>query len=343
MTAPGCLAVPLTLVALLFPTDPASPTLAAAALGHAPRVRLDQGRGLLWADARSLDAAAVAARLVALARRASAGGGEAAKEEAGPGGGEAGIAAGQDCGPVATPRAGVAGTPVAALAAARRAPPGGVHHVPPGTDRVFLAPLDLDQLDPPPPPALFPLLAAVGIRCCGDLARLDREAVEVRFGAEGTRLWRLARADDPRPMFGPPPAGLPAAALEWVDYALDRQEQVLFIIHSLLGPVCDALAARGQGAHAMTLEFTLADRAVVTHPARSSAPSAARAHTGSGSFARCSHRSHSARRSPGSPSRWRGPRLCPAARVICSTAGSPPGGPPRRRWSSCSTGRPTRW
>jgi len=132
------------------------------------------------------------------------------------------------------------------------------------------------MLHPLPPPSLYPLLAGVGLECCGDLARLDREAVEIRFGVEGVRLWRLARADDDRVLFSPRSRSLPEAELEWVDYELERQEQVVFIVHSLLGTVCDALAARGEGAHALALEFTLSDHSVALHPLRASTPTADR-------------------------------------------------------------------
>jgi hypothetical protein len=231
-----------------------SAELAARALGFAPRVRLEPALGVLWADGRDLDAGAIGSQLLAAA-------------------GAMGWA---------DARVGIAATPIAAFVAAR-----GEGHlagkgegrlvvVAPGGDRDFLAPLDLGVLHPPPPPSLFPLLAGVGVECCGDLAQLDRESVEVRFGAEGMRLWRLARADDPRPIFGPRPRDLPQAELEWVDYELDRQEHVVFIVNSLLHTVCDALGARSQGAHALALEFALADRTTVTHPVRSSAPTADR-------------------------------------------------------------------
>jgi hypothetical protein len=100
--------------------------------------------------------------------------------------------------------------------------------------------------------------------------------VEVRFGAEGVRVWQLARADDTRPLFSPRPRELPHAELEWVDYELDRQEQVVFIVNALLGSICDALDVRSQGAHAMVLEFALSDRSLAAHPVRCSTPTADR-------------------------------------------------------------------
>jgi hypothetical protein len=226
--------------------------LAGQALAIAPRIRLEPLRGLLWADARDLDARSMASRLLDLA----------------DGSGWTGAGAG------------IAATPIAALVAARTSAGGAgtdrVRVVPPGHDRELLAPLDIGVLDPPPPPALYPLLAAVGIAKVADLARLDRESVEVRFGADGVRLWRLARAADTAPLFDPRPPELPRAELEWVDYELDRQEQVLFIVNSLLGTVCTALAARSQGAHAMSLDFALADRTGTRHPVRCSTPTADR-------------------------------------------------------------------
>ena len=232
----------------VWPTDAARSTeLARRSLLLAPRIRFEPARGLLWADARGLDPIVVAAGLGQLAS-----------------------ALGVD-----DPKAGVAATPIGALVAARTGTTS-VTVVPPGTDRAFLAPLDLDQLDPPPPRYLYPLLAGIGIENCGDLARLDAQSVEVRFGAEGIRLWHLARGDDRRPVFGPRLRDLPSAELEWVEYELADQEQVTFIVNSLLATVTDQLSRRREGAHGMVLEFGLADRSRVELPIRASHPTADR-------------------------------------------------------------------
>jgi len=244
----------VTLVCLAasdWPTDPArAAELAAGALELAPRIRCEPQSKLLWADARDLDATRIAERLLILADQLLSGA-----------------------------RVGIASTPIAALVAARTAPDGPprrIAHVAPGQDRAFLAPRDVGVLEPPPPPSLFPLLAGVGIECCADLARLDRESVEARFGAEGARIWRLARADDDRPIFASRPRELPRAELEWVDYELATQEHVVFIVNSLLATVCEELGVRGLGGHAMALEFALSDRTVVRHPVRCSTPTADR-------------------------------------------------------------------
>ncbi|MEO8452330.1 MAG: hypothetical protein ABI647_21240, partial [Gemmatimonadota bacterium] len=207
----------------------------------APRIKAETER--IWLDARSLDPNP----LIDSALRAL---------------GELGIAAGS---------IGIATSPIAAQVAAQHGA-GPRTIVPAGTDREYLAPFPLEVLVDEPPQPLFSLLTGVGVETCAELAVLDPESVEVRFGRAGMDLWRLARADDPRPIFSHRLRELPSASLEWVEYGLDRQEQVVFIIHSLLGTVCDGLKARGQGARVVALEFALTDRSTVTHPIRSTAP-----------------------------------------------------------------------
>ena len=231
-----------------WPIDAARSTeIGAAALECAPRIRLECSRGVIWADARGLDGVAIAEQLLERLEFLE----------------------------LTEVHAGVATTPVAAEVAARTSDER-ITVVPADTDRAFLAPLDVGVLHPPPPASFYPLLAAIGIENCGDLARLDPQSVEVRFGAEGIRLWKLARADDVRPIFGARPRELPSAELEWVDYELSNQEQVVFVVNSLLGTVTDALAARREGAHAVILEFSLANRASVALPVRCSTPTSDR-------------------------------------------------------------------
>ena len=240
----------MTFVCLWIPGEPTGAARAAergaarasALLRLAPRVRVECQR-VIWADGRGLAAVPLARALLEVLRA----------EE------------------VSAPRAGVAGTPVAALVAAGH---GGAElvEVPAGRDRTFLAPFPLEALSPAA--ELRPLLAGTGIECCGDLAVLERESVEVRFGTPGVALWRLARADDPRLLFDPTPRPLPHASLEWTDYALHDPERLLFIINRLVGAVCGALHELGQGAHHFTLVFSLERGGGVEqpfHPSRASA------------------------------------------------------------------------
>ncbi len=164
-----------------------------------------------------------------------------------------------------TVRCGVAATPVVAEVAARHAQQS-VTYVRDGYDGDFLAHFPVTVLRPEP--GLANLLTGTGVESCRDLARLTREEVEIRFGAEGSRLWRLARADDPRIIFGPIPHSLPEAALEWTDYAIKRAERLVFVINALFGNVCEALKSRGDGALVVTLRFALMNRTVVDHSMR---------------------------------------------------------------------------
>jgi protein ImuB len=176
------------------------------------------------------------------------------------------------------PKIGVAATPIAAEVAARYAPQM-ITQVPDGEDRAFLAPFPISVLHPDLTLANF--LEGIGIERCEDLARLSQESVEVRLGAAGVHLWRLARADDSRPVFTPIPPSLPEASFEWTDYTVRRAERLVFVINALCQNVCESLRARGLGAVVMTLHFSLANQTSYEHPVR-----AARATAGQSAWMR---------------------------------------------------------
>lgn len=214
----------------------------ASLMEAAPRVAV--GAGVIWADGRGLDAAALAASLLA---RTAALGVEA--------------------------RAGVAGAPVAAEAAARR---GGdaVTVVRAGCERDFLAAMALDVLAPDA--RTRALLEGAGVRHCGTLAGLPREAAEVRFGAEGARLWRLARGDDPRLLFAPLPPEAPHAAIDFLDYAITDAARLAFAAHGALAGVCATLKGRGERARRMVLELPLSGGGTFSRVLRAARPTAER-------------------------------------------------------------------
>jgi protein ImuB len=168
---------------------------------------------------------------------------------------------------------GVASTPIAAEVAARHAQQG-VTYIRDGGDRDFLARFPAAVLGPTP--ALANLLAGTGVEYCRDLARLTLEEVEIRFGAEGAALWRLARADDPRIIFAPVAHAAPHASLEWTDYVIRRAERMVFVVNALFGNVCEALKSRGKGALAVTLSFALANRTTIEHAMRAARPTASK-------------------------------------------------------------------
>ena len=218
------------------PTGAASVAeLAALLLERAPRVRVEGQT--IWADARGLHARSLADALQTMLRA-------------------------QGC---AASRAGISRAPVAARVAScfgsSEVP---VVEIAPGYEREYLAPFPLQVLDPPPD--IASLLDGVGIERCGELADLAREDIEVRFGPEAVAIWRLARADDRRLLFGPAPRALPQASLEWTDYELRDTERLLFVINRLAGNVTAALREQGQGARTFTLTFGLARGGSVEHP-----------------------------------------------------------------------------
>src|SRR5207237_929203 len=138
-----------------------------------------EARGVIWADARGLNAEVVAHALC---------------ERLGKGA-----------------RAGISEIPVVAELAARFAQD--CLLITHGTEREFVSALPLRWLFetnpesriPNPesrkPEKLLELVQGVGIETCGEFAALEREAVEVRFGPDAVRLWRRARCDDERRLF----------------------------------------------------------------------------------------------------------------------------------------------
>ena len=224
-----------------WPTGAALPAdLVTALLEHTPRVSVGAG-GRVWADARGLDAGTLAVALLDVAQRHGS----------------------------ANARAGAATTVIAAqLAATQGTAPFAV--VRPGHDREFIAPFPIDVLEPST--LLDHLLDGIGVETLGALAALDAEHIEVRLDAEGVRLWKLARADDPRLLFALPARALPSASVEWVDYALRDAERLTFVVNALAGTVCAALAGGGQRARELSLAFSLADRTEFAHRIRSARP-----------------------------------------------------------------------
>src|ERR1700694_2266641 len=240
----------MTFICLWSPPAPATDKqesellhkLIPALLSAAPRVMLGVN-GIVWADARGMSAEPLARDLLQLFH---------------------------DSG-VEKVRAAISPAPICAEVAARYGK-GALIAIPPGSERDYLARHPFGVLEPSL--ALSSLFDGIGVESCGDLAKLDLESVEVRFGAEGARLWRLSRADDSRRIFNNIPRALPSASLDWVDYTLKDPERLVFIINALIGNITTELKSRGQGAREMTMIFSLANRESFEHlvrPARSTA------------------------------------------------------------------------
>lgn len=230
-----------------------------------PRVALD-ARGILWADARGLPAERTAERLQGRAESVLA------EEVAGTTSSEGPELEAAGASP--TLRVGIAGIPIAAELAARSAPGDAPVHIPAGGERDFLAPLPLALLEPED--AVASLLEGVGLATCGELAALPREAVEVRFGPEGLRLWRLAGADDPRRLFGPIPPERPHASIDFIDYTVTDPARLLFTANALLGGLCERLQARGEHARRLALHLPLGNGETWSRVLRAARPTASR-------------------------------------------------------------------
>ena len=226
----------------------------------APAAGGPEGGTYVWADGRGLPARWVAREVLRHAR-------------------ERGLA---------RPRVGVARVAVVAEVAARwgawregstaadeAAPLTGVA---PNAERAFLAAHPLAVLLPSATEAgvarAAAALADVGVGTCGALARIAREAVEVRLGVAGVALWKLARADDPRRVFRHGGHALPSASLEWSEFDLREPERLLFVAGRLVARVCEALEARGEGAGAMLLVAQLAGGGAVERRVRAARDSA---------------------------------------------------------------------
>ena len=211
-------------------------------LSAAPRVMLGVN-GMVWADARGMSAEPLARDLLQIFHDNE----------------------------VEKVSVAVSLAPICAEVAARYGK-GALITIPPGSEQDYLAPHPVGVLEPSL--ALSSLLDGIGVESCGDLAKLDLESVEVRFGAEGARLWRLSRADDSRRIFSSIPRALPSASLDWVDYTLKDPERLVFIINALIGNITTELRSRGQCGREMTMIFSLANRESFEHlvrPARSTA------------------------------------------------------------------------
>jgi hypothetical protein len=225
--------------------------MAAAALKIVPRVAVDSGRGLVWADGKSLEVTVICQDLETVLAEQSA----------------------------TRVQIGVSAVPVAADVAARfRGKTGdsvpAVTKILPGGEQEFLSSISIEILDPSPP--LMNLFDGTGIEKCGDLACLEQESVEVRFGAEGVHLWRLARADDNRLIFAAMPRSLPQSSMDWVDYSLADPERLVFVINALVDNVSTALESQGLCAREMMLVFSLANRTAYEHLVRPSRSTASR-------------------------------------------------------------------
>ncbi len=98
-----------------------------------------------------------------------------------------------------------------------------------------------------------------GIRTFRDLAILPAIGVAGRLGAEGVRLWTLARGECERPLV---PLADPLRFEEELEleYPVELLEPLLFVLGRLLGDLCRRLADRGLAANELRLRMALEDK-----------------------------------------------------------------------------------
>ena len=220
------------------------PDISAELLTIAPRISL--AHELVWADARGLPSRETAIQLM---ERAHACGAEDV-------------------------RAGVARVPIVAELAARTANPLTIVTVE-QDERAFLAELPL-KLFEEGHERMLGLLEGVGIHTCGQFAALEREAVEVRFGADAVDLWELTRAQDLRRIFDPVVPQRLHASTDFIDYVVTDPERLVFVTNALFGSVCDQLRTRGEHARRILLTLALGNRTTWQRTLKPARPTASR-------------------------------------------------------------------
>jgi len=233
----------------------ASPRVSWAGMGPLPPGRLATGRGggagLWWVDAAGLgNEAKLADQLVA-------------------------IASGLDFGAV---RAGIADSAIAAYAASfggradtRRPARAAMRPriVPPGADARYLAPFPVTLLELDDD--LAETLRSLGLVRLGQLAALDADEVEARFGPGGLAAHRLARGIDSRGPTTPRDDALPVVEVE-LGGPVATAEPLLFLLKGALASLSGALHARGLAAREIALGLQLDDGTAAVRAVRPARP-----------------------------------------------------------------------
>ena len=183
------------------------------------------------------------------------------------------IAKAADFGPV---HVGIADAAIAAYAATFRSPALSRSHaptltrvVPSGRDVAFLAPFPISLLDLDDD--LAETLAALGLRTIGQIAALQGDEVEARFGPEGLAAHRLALGEDARGPSAPRDDTLPSACCE-LGGAVATTEPLLFVFKGALASLGEALRAKGLVAREITITLSLDDGSAAVRVVRPAWP-----------------------------------------------------------------------
>ncbi len=99
-------------------------------------------------------------------------------------------------------------------------------------------------------------LRVFGLTTIGQLAEIDASAVVARFGAPGRLMHQLARGMDGRPLRPRKPVQQLRAEAE-LEPPVETLDPLRFVLHGLVGALCEQLAARGAGATRAVLTLDL--------------------------------------------------------------------------------------
>jgi len=119
------------------------------------------------------------------------------------------------------------------------------------------------------PPAARDALERLGIRDVGGFVDLPVEGIEKRFGAEAYRLHQLA-SGELRPPLQPDRPPEPASRRKILDHSETDVRRLLHGIESMIGPVLETLASRGQALTLLHVGFRferLGDHVELIRPA----------------------------------------------------------------------------
>jgi protein ImuB len=132
--------------------------------------------------------------------------------------------------------------------------PGAARVLPPGGEVELLSPLPIDLLDPGD--ELAEALTRYGVRTLGELLALPRRALATRLGKGVLPLVALARGDPVEAQIPAPARGRLIEAID-LDFAIDREEPLVFVLQGLLSRLVARLDARALACAGLVLRLDL--------------------------------------------------------------------------------------
>ncbi len=170
-----------------------------------------------------------------------------------------------------TVSAGVASVKYLAKIASGLNKPDGLTVVPPGEEKAFLWPKPLELLWGVGP-ALLAKLRALGLTTVGDLAALERDLLQRRFGRAGAQVWDLAHGLDEREVQAHREAKS-IGAEETFDEDLKDSESIRQALRAQTMAAVRRLRSSGLAAGAVTVKFRSADFETITRSRKLAEPS----------------------------------------------------------------------